>query len=138
MAAPDTRTTDLCAFAYRFVVSALAAFSACEKLNAPADNRPIGHGRAEDIALAADFSLVSARVVAGATLSTILRAQNVAVADVQTSVQRAAARCSTCERSVRISCIGSRSGWTGRFRRFEYGDRRRSIPAHRPAGRCAG
>jgi murein DD-endopeptidase MepM/ murein hydrolase activator NlpD len=101
------------------VVSALAAFSACEKLNAPPDNRPIGHGRAEDIALAADFSLVSARVVAGATLSTILRAQNVAVADVQTSVQRAAAVFDVRKvRKDQLYRIEKRLD--GTIRRFEY------------------
>ena len=101
------------------VVSALAAFSACEKRNAPADNRPIGRGRAEDIALAADFTLVSARVVAGATLSTMLRAHNVAVADVQTSVQRAAAVFDVRKvRKDQLYRIEKRLD--GTIRRFEY------------------
>ena len=48
------------------------------------------HSRAEDIVLAADFTSVSARVVGGATLATILHAQQVGQADVEAVVQRAA------------------------------------------------
>ena len=73
-----------------FLVSALAALSACDVRNAAVDNTSTARSRAEDIALAADFTFVSARVVAGATLATILRAQNVAVADVEAVVRRAA------------------------------------------------
>jgi murein DD-endopeptidase MepM/ murein hydrolase activator NlpD len=93
--------------------------------NAPADARPVGHGRAQDIALAADFTLVSARVVAGATLSTILRAQNVAVGDVESAVRRAAAvfdvRKVRKDQPYRIE-----KRLDGSIRRFEYeidGDR---------------
>jgi murein DD-endopeptidase MepM/ murein hydrolase activator NlpD len=57
---------------------------------AAVDNASAAHSRAEDIALAADFTFVSARVVAGATLATMLRAQHVAVADIEAAVQRAA------------------------------------------------
>ena len=108
-----------------FLVSALAALSACEMRNAPADDPSTGHSRAEDIALAADFTLVSARVVAGATLSTILRAQHVTVADVEAAVQRAAAvfdvRKVRQDQPYRIE-----QRLDGSIRRFEYeidGDR---------------
>jgi murein DD-endopeptidase MepM/ murein hydrolase activator NlpD len=43
-----------------------------------------------DVALASDITVVSARVVAGATLATTLRAQQVARADIEAVVQRAA------------------------------------------------
>jgi len=73
------------------LVPALAALSACEMRHAAVDNASAAHSRAEDIALAADFTFVSARVVAGATLATMLRAQHVAVTDIEAAVQRAAA-----------------------------------------------
>jgi murein DD-endopeptidase MepM/ murein hydrolase activator NlpD len=93
--------------------------------NAPADAQPIGQGHGEDIALAADFTLMSARVVAGATLSTMLRAQNVAVADVEAAVQRAAAVFDVRKvRKDQLYRIEKRLD--GSIRRFEYeidGDR---------------
>jgi len=47
--------------------------------------------RTADIALAADFTTVSARIVAGSTFATLMRAQNIAVADIQSIIRRAAA-----------------------------------------------
>jgi murein DD-endopeptidase MepM/ murein hydrolase activator NlpD len=47
------------------------------------------HVRAGDIALAADFTSVSARVAGGATLATILHAQQVATAEVEAIVRHA-------------------------------------------------
>ena len=106
-----------------FLASALAALSACDARQATIDIPSSGHSRAEDIALAADFTIVSARVVAGATLATILRAQN--VADVQAMVQRAAAvfdlRKVRRDQPYRIE-----KRLDGTIRRFEYeidGDR---------------
>ena len=68
----------------------MAACSACDMRSAAVDRPSDGRSRAEDISLADDFTAVSARVVAGATLATILHAQQVARADVEAAVQRAA------------------------------------------------
>lgn len=106
-------------------MTALAVSSACDKGSGAGDRVPSGNRRAVDIALAADITVVSARVVAGATLATILQAQHVAQADVDAVVRRAAsvfdARKVRKDQPYRLETRAD-----GTVRRFEYeidGDR---------------
>jgi murein DD-endopeptidase MepM/ murein hydrolase activator NlpD len=89
--------------------------------------------RAEDIALAADFTSVSARVAAGATLATILHAQQVATDEVEAIVRRAASVFDV--RKVRTNqpyLLEKRPN--GTVRRFEYEiDGDRVLRVSRPA-----
>ncbi|HEV8346657.1 MAG TPA: M23 family metallopeptidase [Vicinamibacterales bacterium] len=89
--------------------------------------------RAEDIALAADFTSVSARVAAGATLATILHAQQVATDEVEAIVRRAASVFDV--RKVRTNqpyLLEKRPD--GTVRRFEYEiDGDRVLRVSRPA-----
>jgi murein DD-endopeptidase MepM/ murein hydrolase activator NlpD len=89
--------------------------------------------RAEDIALATDFTSVSARVAAGATLATILHAQQVATDEVEAIVRRAASVFDV--RKVRTNqpyLLEKRPD--GTVRRFEYEiDGDRVLRVSRPA-----
>lgn len=73
-----------------FVLPAIVLSSACDARSGDAERVPSGPVRAADIVLAADFTRVSARVVAGSTFARLLHAQNVAVADIDAIVRRAA------------------------------------------------
>ena len=68
-----------------------AGVSACGPAPAPPSPVNATHTIARDIALAADTTLVSARVAAGATVASILRTHDVVAADAVALVARAAA-----------------------------------------------
>ena len=81
-------------FASFFLIGAAIAASACDAGRAADAARDVSHRTVEtarDIALAADTTIVSARVASGATLASILRAQNVIASDVTELVLRAGA-----------------------------------------------
>jgi murein DD-endopeptidase MepM/ murein hydrolase activator NlpD len=73
-----------------FVLTAIVLSSACEQRSGTGERLPARRVRAGDIVLADDFTSMSARVVAGSTFATLLRAQDIAVADVEAIIQRAA------------------------------------------------
>jgi murein DD-endopeptidase MepM/ murein hydrolase activator NlpD len=73
------------------VLTVIVCSSACEKRSEVGEPPPDRRVRADDIALAADFTSMSARVVAGSTFASLLHAQNVAVADVEAIIRHAAA-----------------------------------------------
>ena len=94
---------------------------------APAPPSPVKppHAIARDIALAADTTLVSARVAAGATLASILRTHEVVAADAAALVARAAAVFDLRKVRAQQSYVLVKDA-EGLLRRFEYeidGDR---------------
>jgi murein DD-endopeptidase MepM/ murein hydrolase activator NlpD len=99
-----------------------------------ADRLANGRVRAEDVALAADFTAVSARVAAGATLATILHAQQIAQDEVEAIVRRAASVFDV--RRVRTNQpYRLEKRLDGSVRRFEYEiDGDRLLRVSRPDG----
>jgi murein DD-endopeptidase MepM/ murein hydrolase activator NlpD len=73
-------------------VSACVLCAGCSAPQGPRDGDPHGalSHAAHDIALESEHAVISARVSAGATLASLLRAQSLAAADVATIISRAA------------------------------------------------
>ena len=102
-----------------------AVVFACGPAPAPPSPVKAPHAIARDIALAADTTLVSARVAAGATLASILRTHEVVAADAVALVARAAAVFDLRKVRAHQSYVLVKTA-EGFLRRFEYeidGDR---------------
>jgi murein DD-endopeptidase MepM/ murein hydrolase activator NlpD len=102
-----------------------AGVFACGPAPAPPSPVKAPHAIARDIALAADTTLVSARVAAGATLASILRTHEVVAADAAALVARAAAVFDLRKVRAQQSYVLVKDA-EGLLRRFEYeidGDR---------------
>jgi len=102
-----------------------AGVFACGPAPAPPSPVKAPHAIARDIALAADTTLVSARVAAGATLVSILRTHEVVAADAAALVARAAAVFDLRKVRAQQSYVLVKDA-EGLLRRFEYeidGDR---------------
>ena len=99
--------------------------SACGPAPAPPSPAKAPHQVARDIALAADTTLVSARVAAGATLASILRTHEVVASDAAALVARVAAVFDLRKVRAHQSYVLVKTA-EGLLRRFEYeidGDR---------------
>jgi len=102
-----------------------AGVFACGPAPGPPSPVKAPHAIARDIALAADTTLVSARVAAGATLASILRTHEVVAADAAALVARAAAVFDLRKVRAQQSYVLVKDA-EGLLRRFEYeidGDR---------------
>lgn len=101
-----------------FLIVAAAVGAACSRpAEAPRESRRVQ--RASDITLASDVHVISARVLPGATLASILRAHAVAVQQVEAVVERARAvfdpRRVRRDQPYRLEQLND-----GSLRRFEY------------------
>ena len=88
--------------------------------------------RRRDIALVADTTVVSARVASGATLASMLRAQDVAAPTSRTIVARGGVGVRSAEGARQRSRTASRRAPTAIDARLRVRNRRRSLAARRP------
>jgi len=123
--APFRRLDDSTVLRFFSLLIVTAGVFACGPAPAPPSPVKAPHAIARDIALAADTTLVSARVAAGATLASILRTHEVVAADAAALVARAAAVFDLRKVRAQQSYVLVKDA-EGLLRRFEYeidGDR---------------